>query len=289
MRQRRKIELSPKMLLVVLTVLCALLLSVSVIFKDVTKPFTNVVATVIIPMQDGINSIGVWVSDRLESAKSMDDLQAENEELQQQVEELTQENESLNHDQEELESLRALLELSEQYPDYETVGARVISNGSGNWYENFVINKGSDDGIAVNMNVLADGGLVGIVTDVGSNYAKVQSIISDDSNVSAMSVTTSDTCIVKGNSESMNEEGYIDVTYISKDATIQAGDELVTSHISSKYLQGLTIGTVRDITMDSSNLTQSAKVMPVVDFQHIEEVLVILDLKDVPEDGDTAD
>lgn len=152
-----------------------------------------------------------------------------------------------------------------------------------------MINKGSDDGIAVNMNVIADQGLVGIVTQVGSNYARVQSIISDDSNVSAMSVTTSDTCVVKGNSQSARQDGVIEVAYISKDATMADGDELVTSNISSKYLPGLKIGTVSGIEMDSSNLTKSAVITPVVDFQHIDEVLVITQLKEVPAGSESAD
>lgn len=289
MKHRRNFEFSPKMLLILLTVICMLLVSVSVLFKDATKPFTNIVATAVIPMQDGINSVGVWVSDRFSSMQSMEDLRTENEQLRQQVEELTQQNESLTSDQQELEDLRSLLSLSQQYTDYTKVGARVISSGSGNWYENFIINKGSDDGIAVNMNVLAGEGLVGIVTEVGKNYAKVQSIISDDSSVSAMSVTTSDNCVVRGNSESAHRDGVIDVTYISKDSTMADGDELVTSNISSKYLPGLKIGTVSGIEMDSSNLTKSAVITPVVDFQHIDEVLVITQLKEVPAGSETAD
>lgn len=289
MKHRRNFEFSPKMLLILLTVICMLLVSVSVLFKDVTKPFTNIAAAVVIPMQDGINSIGVWVSDRFSSMQSMEELREENEQLKQQVEDLSRQNESLTSDQQELEELRSLFSLSQQYTDYTTIGARVISSGSGNWYENFVINKGSDDGIAVNMNVLADQGLVGIVTEVGSNYARVQSIISDDSNVSAMSVNTSDTCVVKGNSQSARQDGVIDVTYISKDATMADGDELVTSNISSKYLPGLKIGTVSGIEMDSSNLTKSAVITPVVDFQHIDEVLVITQLKEVPAGSESAD
>ena len=132
-------------------------------------------------------------------------------------------------------------------------------------------------------------GLVGIVTEVGKNYAKVQSIISDESSVSAMSLSTSDTCVVKGNTEKIQESGMIDVKYISKDAEMKSGDELVTSHISSRYLQGLRIGTVSDIKIDSTNLTKSAQVTPVVDFQHIKQVLVILELKEVPKDADTVD
>ena len=240
-------------------------------------------------MQDGINSVGVWVSDRAGSMQSMEELRTENEQLRQQVEDLTRQNASLQSDQSELEELRSLFALSQQYVDYTKIGARVISSGSGNWYENFVINKGSDDGIAVNMNVLAGDGLVGIVTEVGHNFARVQSIISDDSSVSAMSASAADTCVVKGNSESARRDGVIDVTYISKDAAMVDGEELVTSNISSKYLPGLKIGTVSGIEMDSSNLTKSAKLTPVVDFQHVDEVLVITQLKEVPAGSESAD
>ena len=289
MKHRRNFEFSPKMLLILLTVICMLLLSVSVLFKDATRPFTSIVAAVVIPMQDGINSVGVWVSDRAGSMQSMEELRTENEQLRQQVEDLTRQNASLQSDQSELEELRSLFALSQQYVDYTKIGARVISSGSGNWYENFVINKGSDDGITVNMNVLAGDGLVGIVTEVGHNFARVQSIISDDSSVSAMSASAADTCVVKGNSESARRDGVIDVTYISKDAAMVAGEELVTSNISSKYLPGLKIGTVSGIEMDSSNLTKSAKLTPVVDFQHVDEVLVITQLKEVPAGSESAD
>lgn len=289
MKHRRNFEFSPKMLLILLTVICMLLLSVSVLFKDATRPFTSIVAAVVIPMQDGINSVGVWVSDRAGSMQSMEELRTENEQLRHQVEDLTRQNESLQSDQSELEELRSLFALSQQYVDYTKIGARVISSGSGNWYENFVINKGSDDGIAVNMNVLAGDGLVGIVTEVGHNFARVQSIISDDSSVSAMSASAADTCVVKGNSESARRDGVIDVTYISKDAAMVDGEELVTSNISSKYLPGLKIGTVSGIEMDSSNLTKSAKLTPVVDFQHVDEVLVITQLKEVPAGSESAD
>ena len=144
------------------------------------------------------------------------------------------------------------------YSQYKKVGASVISKGSGNWYNTYVINKGSKDGIKVNMNVIADGGLVGIVTETGRTYAKVCSIINDSSSVSAKSSQAGDTCVVQGNSESVQKDGTIDVTYISKDADMKEGEELVTSHISSKYLEGIKIGTVSKISTDSSNLTKAA-------------------------------
>ncbi|MBR0410117.1 MAG: rod shape-determining protein MreC [Eubacterium sp.] len=283
MRNRHNFELSPKLLLILLTVICGALLSLSVLFKGVSAPFTNIAAVFIVPMQEGLNSVGSWADGRLHSFKSMKELQAENEALTARVEELQDENSRLATGQAELSELRGLLQLDQAYTDYNKVGARVISNGGGNWYETFLIDKGKKDGITVNMNVLAGNGLVGIVTEVGSNYAKVRSIIEDDSRVSAMVLNSKDTCIVKGNTGTIFKDGTIDVIYISKDARINEGEELVTSHISSKYLPGLRIGTVSNILTDTSNLTKSAKVTPVVDFQHLQNVLVITDLKQVPE------
>ena len=278
MKNRHNFEFSPKTMLVFLTIICILLLSVSAVLKDAVKPLSAVAETVVIPMQDGINSFGVWVGDHAGSFKSMKELKKENAKLNEKVRELTQENETLSTNEKELNNLQ-----------YKKVGARVISKGSGNWYNTFVINKGSKDGIKVNMNVIADGGLVGIVTETGRTYAKVCSIINDSSSVSAKSSQAGDTCVVQGNSESVQKDGTIDVTYISKDADMKEGEELITSHISSKYLEGIKIGTVSKISTDSSNLTKSAKVTPFVDFQHIEDVLVITQLKEVPADSDSAD
>ena len=289
MKNRPNFEFSPKTMLVILTVICILLLSVSTVLKDAVKPLSVVAETVVIPMQDGINSFGVWVGDHVGNFKSMKELKNENEKLTQKVKELTQENETLSTNEKELNNLQKLLKLDKEYTQYKKVGARVISKGSGNWYSTFIINKGSKDGIKVNMNVLADGGLVGIVTETGRTYAKVSSIIDDSSSVSAKSSDAGDTCVVQGNSESVQKDGTIDVTYISKDADMKEGEELVTSHISSKYLEGVKIGTISKISTDSSNLTKSAKVIPFVDFQHIEDVLVITELKQVPADSESAD
>lgn len=289
MKNRHNFEFSPKVLLAILTGVCAVLLTLSVAAKDVIKPLTTVVGYVVVPMQKGINVFGAWVGDRFDSMKTMDELKEENALLKEQVEDLQEENMRLADGEVELEELRTLVNLDKEYAKYNKVGARIISNGSGNWYEDFVIDKGSSDGIAVNMNVISGTGLVGIVTEVGRNYAKVKSLIADGSSVSAVSVNSGDTCIVKGNSDSMKQKGTIDVSYIDKDAEMKTGEHLITSHISSKYLPGLRIGMVSDITMDSSNLTQSAVVTPEVDFNHLSMVLVITDLKAIPEGVETAD
>lgn len=134
--------------------------------------------------------------------------------------------------------LGELYELDQEYLEYEKVGARVIAKDTGNWFQVFRIDKGSDDGIEVNMNVMAGGGLVGIVTDVGANYATVRSIIDDSSNVSAMSARTGENCIVTGDLM-LFKEGRLSLSHIRKDADIQEGDKIVTSNISDIFLPGI--------------------------------------------------
>jgi len=172
-----------------------------------------------------------------------------------------------------------LYELDSQYADYEKTGARIIGRDSGNWFHSFLIDKGSDDGLEVNMNVIAGNGLVGIVTYTGPNWSRVTSIINDNSNVSGMILATSDNLIVSGNLELM-KSGVISFSQLVDSASqVAPGDKIVTSQISDRYLPGILIGYISEIQTDSNNLTKSGKVTPAVDFEHLEEVLVIKKLK----------
>ena len=131
----------------------------------------------------------------------------------------------------------------------------------------------------VGSNVMAGGGLVGIVTDVGAHYATVRSIIDDSSRVSSMAVQSGDTCIVAGDL-TLYEEGRLRITNIQKDADVKEGDRIVTSNISSKFLPGILIGYASDITLDSNQLTSSGYLVPVVSFRNLQEVLIITQVKE---------
>ena len=130
------------------------------------------------------------------------------------------------------------------------------------------------------MNVIANGGLVGRITGIGPNWAKVTSIINDNANVSGKTLSTSDTLMVSGDLEAM-KDGKIRFSQLidSKDA-VAVGDKIVTSHISDKYLPNILIGYIYSIETDSNNLTKSGYLSPSVDFEHLEEVLVILETKE---------
>ena len=89
------------------------------------------------------------------------------------------------------------------------------------------------------MNVISGGGLVGIVTDVGSSWATVRSIIDDNSNVSAMVSTTSDQCIVAGDLRLMDEGSLNLLSLTDSENNVHVGDSVVTSYISEKFLPGI--------------------------------------------------
>jgi rod shape-determining protein MreC len=134
------------------------------------------------------------------------------------------------------------------------------------------------------MNVIAGGGLVGRIIDIGPNWAKVNSVINDDSNVSGMVLASSDVLMVTGSLELM-ETGVISFSQlIDSKNNVEIGDKVVTSNISDKYLPSILIGYISEINQDSNNITKSGTITPAVDFEHLEEVLVILQTKQQLED-----
>ena len=159
------------------------------------------------------------------------------------------------------------------------VGARIIGRDSGNWYSSFLIDKGEDDGLEVDMNVIAQGGLVGRITSVGPGWARVTSIISDNVHVSAMTLSTEDNMTVTGDLRLMAEGCITFSQLVDGQDSVREGDKVVTSNISDKYLPNILIGYIRTISKDANNLTKSGEIVPAVDFEHLGEVLIITDRK----------
>lgn len=285
MKRKPKFILPPKYILMIMTGVCVVIMLLSFTFNISGGPLNVAAGYVFVPMQRGINTIGSWITERTDNLKNLNEVMAENEELRNQVDELTVELNTVNLEQYELENLRELFELDQKYPSYEKVAANVIGKSGNNWFSSFTIDKGSDDGLEVDMNVIAGSGLVGIVTDVGPNYATVTSIITDTSKVGGMVTTTSDNVIVTGSLQDMNENMVIEFSNLNdSDNEVQIGDPIVTSYISDKYQQGILIGYISSLETDSNNLTKSGTLTPAVDFEHIEEVLVILDKKQTTEE-----
>ena len=279
MKKYFKYKIKNKHLLTMMTIFCIGLIVLS--FSSVVSfnPVRNVLGYVVVPFQNGINRIGNWMTEQKHGFQNVEKLSKENEELRKQIAELTEKNSLLVQAQDEAERLRELYNLDKEYSAYEKVAAQVIGKNTGNWYSTFIINRGSADGIEVDMNVIAQGGLVGIITGTGEHWATVRSIIDDSSNVSAMVASTSQICMVTGDLQLMDDGKIRFFQLTDKEDLVQEGNKIVTSSVSNKFLKGILIGYVGEIYEDANQLTKNGTIIPAVDFDDIQEVLVIKQLK----------
>ena len=255
----------PQLILFILTACCVISMGYYYIKKENIVSVGQVAGAITVPVQEGVNKLGSiffnFDQERLSKEEAMakiESLEDENKELKEQM---------VSYDQkiQEYQDMRELLELKSEYADYDTVGATVIfSDMTGNWFSTFTIDKGTDDGLEVGMNVLSGGGLVGYISDIAKGHAVVTSIINDNVNVSAMQSTTGDACVVTG-----------DLQYMDTDFNISRDNVIVTSNISDRYLPGLVIGYAQDVTVDENGLAASGYLKPAADFKHIRNVLVV--------------
>ena len=280
--ERKKIP--AKYLLLIFTLAC-----LGLMVFTFTRDFPVTVAedaagTVIVPFQKGITRLGSAMVAFVTEHHTIEELQAENRRLQDEIDELGRKSDQLMQDGYELTQLRQLYELDNSYSEYEKTGATVIAAGSGNRFNSFIIDKGREDGIERDMNVIAGTGLVGIVTETGKNWSRVNTIISNGTNVSAAVLHSQNNLIVSGDMELM-QQGRIRYSQLSdKEQNVHPGDKVVTSNISDKYLPGILIGYISTVDTDSNQLTYSGQLTPVVDFEHLSYVLIIKQKKAELED-----
>lgn len=284
MRKKKQSKFPAKYVLLIMTILCAVIIGCSLKTSG-SGPVSAAAGAVLAPMQKGVNQLGSGLTNLREHLRTKKSLEKENEELRTQLADAQQNLNQVQLNQEELDNLKSLYDMDQNYADYDKIAANVIGKDAGNWFSVFLIDRGSNDGITVGMNVLADGGLAGIVIQVGPNYAKVRSIIDDNSNVSARNLSTSDLCVVSGSLKTMNESSLIDFDDLrDKEDQAKVGDQIVTSNISDMFLEGIPIGYTTDIKTDSNNLTKSGHIATIVDFEHLDDVFVILQTKDISTD-----
>lgn len=264
-------------------ILFLMLIIISVLFlliSYVTNFSGGFVATVsnavFVPMQSGVEKIGSTVSSKSKERKTIAQLKKENASLEKKVNSLSEQLNQIQLQKSELQDLQKLYNLDQKYSNYKKTGATIIARGSDNWFNTFTINKGKAEGIEVDMNVIADGGLVGIVVKTGKHYSIVRAVIDDSTNISGMTLNTGNTCIVSGSLENMTEHNRINVSKLeNKDNQIKTGEPIVTSNISDKYVPGLLIGYIDKISLDDNEITYSGTLTPAVDFKHLQNVLVI--------------
>lgn len=269
---------SIKYILLILTIICLVSLVFTYSRGDTIGVYKTAVSKLFSPISNAITEIGDYFSEKKQLSAEKEELQAKIEQLEEENRLLLEQLKKYQSDYYSLNEMKSLLEIKDEFASYPMVGAKVIAKENGNWFSKFTINRGSNDGIEKDMNVIAAGGLAGIVTQVGPDYAVVTSILDDQMNVSAIGRTSRASCMVMGDIDAMSE-GYIRLMYMKKDADIREYDEIITSPTSSKYLPDLTIGYAVLLQTDPNNMTMSGYLIPAVDFENIENVMVIMKRK----------
>lgn len=176
----------------------------------------------------------------------------------------------------ENERLSALLGEKNNYPDFSYIPAKVIACSVDDYSATFTLNKGSSDGITENMVVISVGGLAGKVIAVSPDMCVMLAVIDSRCGIPALSDASRDMGIVRGISDAGSTSGYCEMTGLPTNAIIKPGDTVITSGMGEVYPKGIVIGTITEVSKGSQNqINSTAKLMPAVDFDHLENVLII--------------
>lgn len=233
---------------------------------------------VISPLQDAVSNVTRPIGNFFSTLVNLPEIRRENETLRNDLEALQEQFATATADQNRLNELEALLGLQESLgKKVQTTGAQVIANGVSNFEWSITIDKGSSDGIAVDMPVLASAGLVGHVVRVSSNAADVQLIIDPDSAVAGRFETTDETGLLTGEGNQDMRMGLVDTT-----AQVDPGEKVVTAGYripgvaTSLYPPNILIGEVSRVVSDPAALEKFVTMRPAVDFSTLDIVLVVL-------------
>ena len=246
--------------------------------------FTRALSYVIVPLQSGTTSVANWVSSNVSMIWEINSIRDENTRLREEIGWLEIEMQRLRLAGEENLHLTELLYIRQRYGELPIVGATIIAWDHSSWYGSFTIDRGSNDGLEVDMAVLGTGGLIGRISEVYPNRSQVISIVDYRFAATVQSVRTGDTGIIRGDSTLM-QQGLIRMEYIGEADNIMAGDELITSELSKIFPPAILVGTVLEVRPTPDRLAQYAIVQPSTDnIRRLEHVLVVNELFVPPED-----
>ena len=258
----------------------ALLLSLIITLSSVllggnANPLANLVQTVTTPIRGGISAVLDWADGVSTYVFRYGEMQQELEDLRLQVSELEEQIRDGEEAIRENEQLRELLKLQQRREDFVFENAKVTARSNSNWESTLTISKGSSSGVAAGNCVITETGvLVGVVSEVGSNWATVSTIINTDIEMGGIVTRTYSAGVLEGDFTLMGQ-GRLKLNYLPEGAQLVSGDEVLTSGKGDVYPSGLVVGQVEGVFTDPSGMTRYAVVVPDVDLSSLIEVFVI--------------
>ena len=260
----------------------ALLLSLVITLSSVllggnANPLANVVQAVTSPIRGGISAVLDWADGVSTYVFRYGEMQQELEDLRLQVSQLEEQVRQGEEDSRENEQLRDLLKLQQQRQDFVFENAKVTARSNSNWESTLTLSKGSAAGVAAGNCVITETGvLVGVVSEVGTNWCTVSTVINTDIEMGGIVTRTYSAGVLEGDFSLMSQ-GKLKLNYLPQGAQLVSGDEVLTSGKGDVYPSGLVVGQVEGVFTDPSGMTRYAVVTPDVDLSSLIEVFVIKD------------
>ena len=247
------------------------------VFSNTSSPLANVANVIASPFRSAYTSVADWFNDKQNYYQDNTDLKEENAALKKQLAEMEAAIRQAEKDSAENERLKQLLGLKAQRPDLtsDLQPAMITEHTVTNWTSSLTIDKGTRHGLEVNDCVISEtGALVGLISEVGTNWATVLTLVDTDTSLGAQVFRTNDLGLAQGNFSLMGEKR-LRLEYLPADCSLLGGDLVVTSGLGSFYPAGLVIGSVAEVQQDDSGATSYAILTPAVDFDALSEVFVI--------------
>jgi len=261
-------------LLIIIAVLLAAILAVGASVLGY-NPLTGILNAISTPFRAISTAVTNWTEDRYDRAFRYEQMAAENEQLRQQVAELEEAARNGEDALRELERLKDLIGLANRRPELVFVDASVTRGSSTNWGSDLTLNRGSTSGIAVS-NCVVDqyGNLVGVVTEVGPNWALVKTLLDPDTEMGGRIARIDDNAILQGDFTLM-QTGELKLAFLPADSQLISGDQVVTSGLGGTYPAGLMVGLVRSLHTEADGISRYAVVEPSADIAEVRYVYVI--------------
>jgi rod shape-determining protein MreC len=244
------------------------------------QPIEGLFVGLATPLQEGVSLVTGQLDEMAQTARDLRDLRQRNEELEAQNANLLLENVRLREIEAAL--LRDLLNFAQANPSFDLQGAHVvgreIARDPTNLQRYITLDVGREAGIARNMPVVTDQGLVGRIRDVGNGWSRVLLIIDRSSSVNALTQSTRASGLVEG-----QVDDSLVMRSISQSDIVSVGDTVFTSGLGGNFPRQILIGQIIEVDRKDYELYQTAVVQPTVDFDHLEVVLVITDFEPITE------
>ena len=247
------------------------------VFSYTSSPLANVANVIASPFRAAYTGVADWFNDKQNYYRDTTALQEENAALKKRLAEMEAAIRQAEKDSAENERLKALLGLQSQRPDLtsDLQAAMITEHTVTNWTASLTIDKGTRHDLEVNDCVISEtGALVGVISEVGTNWATILTLVDTDTSLGAQVFRTGDLGLAQGNFSLMGEDR-LRMEFLPADCTLLGGDLVVTSGLGGYYPADLVIGSVAEVQQDDSGATSYAILDPAVDFDELTEVFVI--------------